>query len=135
MLAGSALRTGMAVGPRFPHVARFSHAFRAQAPRFERSSRQADGTSRTPEESAIEKSLREDIRQFVNGALTHTEAEILQYRFGLNCLRPMSLKEIGAKYELTKERIRQIVRKAVEKLKDQDIMQAVGGWLPQDRTT
>jgi RNA polymerase primary sigma factor len=48
--------------------------------------------------------------------LTRKESEIIQYRFGLNGNRPMSLKEIGGRYRLTKERIRQIEKKALKRL-------------------
>ncbi len=68
-----------------------------------------------PDEVIIEKSLREDINMILS-TLSDKEAEILQYRFGLNGRRPMSLKEIGDKYRLTKERIRQIEKKAIKRL-------------------
>ncbi len=68
-----------------------------------------------PDEAIIEKSLREDINMIL-ATLSDKEAEILQYRFGLNGKRPMSLKEIGDKYRLTKERIRQIEKKAIKRL-------------------
>ena len=48
--------------------------------------------------------------------LSGKEADIIQYRFGLNGKRPMSLKEIGNRYKLTKERIRQIEKKALKRL-------------------
>jgi RNA polymerase primary sigma factor len=70
---------------------------------------------RAPDEVMIEKSLQEDINTIL-ATLSEKEAEILQYRFGLNGKRPMSLKEIGDKYRLTKERIRQIEKKAIKRL-------------------
>ncbi|HKL87142.1 MAG TPA: sigma factor-like helix-turn-helix DNA-binding protein, partial [Treponemataceae bacterium] len=48
--------------------------------------------------------------------LTDKEAEVIRYRFGLNGYRPMSLKEIGDVFNLTKERIRQIEKKAIRRL-------------------
>jgi RNA polymerase primary sigma factor len=69
----------------------------------------------SPDDAVIEKSLKEDINSILN-TLTEKESEILQYRFGLNGRRPMSLKEIGDKYRLTKERIRQIEKKALKRL-------------------
>lgn len=68
-----------------------------------------------PEDTVMERSLQEDINQ-VLGTLTDKEAEIVQYRFGLNGRSPLSLKEIGDKYSLTKERIRQIEKKALKRL-------------------
>ncbi len=69
----------------------------------------------SPDDVIIEKSLKEDINSILQ-TLTKKESEILQYRFGLNGRRPMSLKEIGDKYMLTKERIRQIEKKALKRL-------------------
>ena len=69
----------------------------------------------SPDEIIIEKSLKADINTILD-TLTEKEADILQYRFGLNGRRPMSLKEIGDKYRLTKERIRQIEKKALKRL-------------------
>jgi RNA polymerase primary sigma factor len=68
-----------------------------------------------PEEEAIETSLKEDINSVLE-TLTEKEAEIIQYRFGLNGRSPLSLKEIGDRYHLTKERIRQIEKKALKRL-------------------
>jgi RNA polymerase primary sigma factor len=68
-----------------------------------------------PDDMVIESSLREDINNILK-TLSEKESEIIQYRFGLNGQRPMSLKEIGTKYKLTKERIRQIEKKALKRL-------------------
>jgi RNA polymerase primary sigma factor len=48
--------------------------------------------------------------------LTEKEREVVQYRFGLNGRRAMSLKEIGDRFHLTKERIRQIEKNALKRL-------------------
>jgi RNA polymerase primary sigma factor len=74
-----------------------------------------DKGQKAPEESLIDRSLREDINAVLN-TLSGKEADIIQYRFGLNGKRPMSLKEIGNRYALTKERIRQIEKKALKRL-------------------
>lgn len=68
-----------------------------------------------PEALMIERSLKEDINQVLS-SLTEKEAEIIQFRFGLNGRSPLSLKEIGDRYSLTKERIRQIEKKALRRL-------------------
>ncbi|MFP3959180.1 MAG: RNA polymerase sigma factor RpoD/SigA [Spirochaetaceae bacterium] len=74
-----------------------------------------DEAYKHPEVQVEEQSLRDDINQ-VLGTLSEKEAEIIQYRFGLNGRSPLSLKEIGDKYNLTKERIRQIEKKALKRL-------------------
>jgi RNA polymerase primary sigma factor len=74
-----------------------------------------DKGQRLPDDTTIENSLKEDINGILK-TLSQKESEIIQYRFGLNGQRPMSLKEIGSKYKLTKERIRQIEKKAIKRL-------------------
>lgn len=68
-----------------------------------------------PEEEVVEKSLKQDINSVLN-TLSKKERDIIQYRFGLNGRTPLSLKEIGDQYNLTKERIRQIEKKALKRL-------------------
>ncbi|MCF7943338.1 MAG: sigma-70 family RNA polymerase sigma factor [Spirochaetia bacterium] len=70
----------------------------------------------SPEEKAMENSLKEDINAVLS-TLSVKELEIIEYRFGLNGKHAMSLKEIGDIYNLTKERIRQIEKKALERLR------------------
>lgn len=69
-----------------------------------------------PEDMLMENSLKTDINEVLE-TLSDKEREILELRFGLNGASPMSLKEIGELYNLTKERIRQIEKKAIERLK------------------
>ena len=70
----------------------------------------------SPEESVVENALRDDINSVLH-TLSMKESEIIEYRFGLNGRHAMSLKEIGDIYNLTKERIRQIEKKALERLR------------------
>jgi len=74
-----------------------------------------DQAYRQPEDYAIDNNLREDINK-VLATLSEKESEIIQYRFGLNGFAAMSLKEIGDRFNLTKERIRQIEKKALRRL-------------------
>jgi RNA polymerase primary sigma factor len=74
-----------------------------------------DRSHSSPDEQVVVNSLRQDING-VLATLSQKESEIIQYRFGLNGRRPMSLKEIGSRYRLTKERIRQIEKKAIKRL-------------------
>ena len=48
---------------------------------------------------------------------TSSEREILKMRFGLDGYKPMSLQQIGEKFKLSKERIRQIEKKAIRRLR------------------
>ncbi len=74
-----------------------------------------DRDYRAPEDVAMDNSLRDDINKVLK-TLSEKEAEIIQYRYGLNGRTPLSLKDIGDKYNLTKERIRQIEKKAIKRL-------------------
>jgi len=69
-----------------------------------------------PEEVLINETLQDSIKEVLS-TLTEKEANVIKYRFGLNGERPHSLKEIGDKYNLTKERIRQIEKKAISRLR------------------
>jgi len=68
-----------------------------------------------PESYAVEQNLKEDIDAILR-TLSAKEAEIIRSRFGLGGRRPESLKEIGDRFNLTKERIRQIEKKALKRL-------------------
>ena len=74
-----------------------------------------DTTSVSPEENAVKNDMKEQIDNVLS-TLTEKEAEILRYRFGLNGKKAMSLKEVGEVFNLTKERIRQIEKKAIKRL-------------------
>lgn len=74
-----------------------------------------DDEYQAPDDQAIENSLRNDINSVLD-TLTEKESNIIQYRYGLNGHSPMSLKDIGDRYNLTKERIRQIEKKAIKRL-------------------
>lgn len=74
-----------------------------------------DRKYQSPEETLIYSNLRRDLNQAL-GELTDKEARIIEHRFGLNDRKPLSLKEIGVQFKLTKERIRQIEKKAIQRL-------------------
>jgi len=74
-----------------------------------------DSAHQSPETSTVYSSLKENLNNALD-TLSPKESKILQLRFGLNDQKPLSLKEIGERFQLTKERIRQIEKKALGKL-------------------
>ena len=70
-----------------------------------------------PEAEVVDESLRTEVRSLLL-TLSDKERTILSMRYGLDGQKPMSLKEIGLEFGLTKERIRQIEKRALEKLRD-----------------
>ena len=70
----------------------------------------------SPETDVLNQSLKDEIKEMLS-TLSNREAAILKYRFGLAGEEPHSLLEVGMEFNLTKERIRQIEKKSIEKLK------------------
>jgi RNA polymerase primary sigma factor len=93
-------------------------------------SRLEDTSVRSPEESLTDNALRRGIDSALHG-LSSREARILSDRFGLEDRSPLSLEEMGRRYSLSRERIRQIEKKAIAKLRRagtmQDLRAYVGG--------
>jgi RNA polymerase primary sigma factor len=75
-----------------------------------------DGRYELPEKVMLQKNLREIINDVMT-KLKPIERDVISRHFGLNGKRPLTLKEIGEKYNLTKERIRQIEHTALDKLR------------------
>ncbi len=73
-----------------------------------------DGGS--PELALLNESLRREIERALS-TLTQREADVLRFYFGLDGSAPLSLEEIGQKFDLTRERVRQIKEKGVRRLK------------------
>jgi RNA polymerase primary sigma factor len=76
----------------------------------------ADDKQVSPYDSTSRQMLRENIEE-VLGALSDREAKVLRMRFGLAGNKSMTLEEVGRKFGVTRERIRQIEAKALRKLK------------------
>jgi RNA polymerase primary sigma factor len=75
-----------------------------------------DDSTPTPTQSAYQHLLREKMEEVLS-TLTPREARILRLRFGLQNGRSYTLEEVGQKFGLTRERIRQIEGKALRRLR------------------
>ena len=69
-----------------------------------------------PEEAVVSESLKVEVSKLLD-KLPEKEAAILKQRYGIGGEAPKSLKEIGDLFHLTKERIRQIEKRAILRLK------------------
>ncbi len=69
-----------------------------------------------PDASLIHESLRREIERAIS-SLTSREADVLRLYYGLSGEQPLTLEEIGARFDLTRERVRQIKEKAIRRLK------------------
>lgn len=75
-----------------------------------------DESQKSVEESVIENDLKEEIEICLD-CLTEKEKDILKKRVGLHDGKKHTLEEIGHDYGITRERIRQIEKKAIRKLR------------------
>ena len=75
-----------------------------------------DDDAPAPAEAASHTLLREQLNEVLN-TLTEREAKVLKLRFGLEDGKSRTLEEVGQRFEVTRERIRQIEAKALRKLR------------------
>ena len=87
-----------------------------------------DKAARSPEDEAMANVLKADIND-VLGSLSRRESDIVQSRFGLNGRQRLTLNELGRRYRLTKERVRQIEKRALERLQMSLQAQMLHGYL------
>jgi RNA polymerase primary sigma factor len=100
--------------------------FKNNAPTLSTDARFAEGSSlaetlansedMTPEQSLIKKSAEAELFSMLEH-LNEREIEIITSYFGLNGREPMTLEEIGQQFGLTRERVRQIKERSMQKLK------------------
>ncbi|MFN0048535.1 MAG: RNA polymerase sigma factor RpoD/SigA [Cytophagales bacterium] len=76
----------------------------------------AGDDSDTPDGGLVSESLRKEVQRALH-TLTQREADVVTLYFGLNGEHAMTLEEIGEKFNLTRERVRQIKEKAIRRLR------------------
>jgi RNA polymerase primary sigma factor len=76
----------------------------------------ADESAVSPSENLREKAVVADLRHVVN-SLDEREAEIIRLRFGLDGRKEMTLAEVGRKFNVTRERIRQLQQLALKQMR------------------
>lgn len=82
----------------------------------------------SPDTCLLDESLRIEIEKALD-TLTPREAEVINLYFGLNHEKPLTLEEIGARFSLTRERVRQIKEKAIRRLRHASRSKALRAYL------
>lgn len=82
----------------------------------------------SPDFSLMTDSLKREIEQAL-ASLSPREAEVIRLYFGLNIEQPLTLEEIGVKFSLTRERVRQIKEKAIRRLRHASRSKALRAYL------
>jgi RNA polymerase primary sigma factor len=70
----------------------------------------------SPDIKLMSESLKNEVSNILS-TLSEKEAEVLRLYFGIGCERSATLEEIGEKFNLTRERVRQIKEKAIRNLR------------------
>ena len=71
----------------------------------------------TPENQALEATLRSEVRKAL-AILTPRQEQVLRMRFGIDEKRDFTLEELGEKFAVTRERIRQIEQRSLQILRN-----------------
>ncbi len=81
-----------------------------------------------PDDDLMDESLRVEIDRAL-ATLTKREAEVVRLYFGLGQEHPLTLEEIGERFNLTRERVRQIKEKAIRRLRHTSRSRALRAFL------
>lgn len=87
-----------------------------------------DKESMTPEESTVYQLMRSHVSEFLD-FLSPREQKILRMRFGIGDGRNHTLEEVGKEFGVTRERIRQIEAKALQKLQKHELSDRLSDYL------
>jgi RNA polymerase primary sigma factor len=75
-----------------------------------------DDQQQPPDDVLLNESLRIEVQRALT-TLSDREAEVIKLYFGLDREHPLTLEEIGERFSLTRERVRQIKEKAIRRLR------------------
>ncbi len=78
----------------------------------------ADDNSPQPEKEAFGDMLEDRFKGLLNKALSDREKQILKLRYGLEDYQPLTLEEVGDVFDISRERVRQLQDRAINKLRD-----------------
>lgn len=75
-----------------------------------------DDNGITPEDTILEQDRHDFLMRCMSECLSPREERVIRLRFGFDGEDPMTLEEIGDRHDVCRERIRQLEKKALEKL-------------------
>ncbi|KAM0968496.1 hypothetical protein ACFX2A_017142 [Malus domestica] len=87
-----------------------------------------DASIKSPEETVTRRHMKKDIHDLLK-CLNSKERQVLVLRYGLNNYDPNSLEEIGKLFDVSKEWIRKIEKKALTKLRDDETHRSLSHYL------
>jgi RNA polymerase primary sigma factor len=87
-----------------------------------------DQRTPTPDSDLMSDSLKEEVRRALK-TLSEREAQVIRLYFGLDQEHSLTLEEIGEKFNLTRERVRQIKEKAIRRLRHASRSKALRAYL------
>lgn len=87
-----------------------------------------DVRSKNPFEELFSLALQDTIDEILN-SLSDREKRIIELRFGLYGIGPHTLEETGQALGITRERVRQLQKKAIKKLKDANLNKALDDFI------
>ncbi len=85
-----------------------------------------DTESASPEVCAVTYTLKDEVQSVLESVLTPRERLVLQLRFGLGDGQARSLEQVGRELSITRERVRQIERRALTKLRQPLVLERLG---------
>ncbi len=88
----------------------------------------ADDGNSTPDKSLLSESLKNEISNVLK-VISPREAEVLAAFYGVNGFPQMNLEEIADKFDLTRERVRQIKERAIRRLRKATTSKILKGYL------
>lgn len=88
----------------------------------------SDENQAPPDDYLLDESLRIEVKRALK-TLSDREERVVKLYFGLNIEHPLTLEEIGERFNLTRERVRQIKEKAIRKLRHASRSQALRSYL------
>lgn len=83
---------------------------------------------RDPDEGLFDSALKTDLRRVLDH-LPERNAEVIKLYYGLDGQEPMTLEDIGLKYNLTRERVRQLKEKGLSKLRKETMNKSLKAYL------